>query len=69
MRGLLLFCGKSKIPGNTYQYEFFNGINDVALAKFKDTNQDNISNFKYLTSSQFFIRNSKLGFINVNKIE
>lgn len=69
MSGLLLFCGKSKILNNQYQYEFFNGINDVALAKFKDTNQDNISNFKYLTSSLFFIRNSKLGFINVNKIE
>ena len=65
----MLFCGKSKILNNQYQYEFFNGINDVALAKFKDTNQDNISNFKYLPDSRFFIRNSKLGFINVNTVE
>lgn len=65
----MLFCGKSKILSNQYQYEFFNGVNDVALAKFKDTNQDNISNFKYLTGSAFFIRRSQLGFISGNKIE
>lgn len=68
MSGLLLFCGKSKILSDTYQYEFSLQTNG-ALAKFKDTNQDNISNFKCLADSRFFIRNSKLGFVNVNKIE
>lgn len=65
----MLFGGKSKILSNQYQYEFFNGVNDAVLAKFKDTNQDNISNFKYLTNSNFFIRSSNLGFINGNNIE
>lgn len=68
MSCLMLFCGKSKILSNQYQYEFSLQTNG-ALAKFKDTNQDNISNFKCPADSRFFIRNSKLGFVNVNKIE